>query len=54
MGGIFHRWKLGFSKLSFTLRTGLAARHLPYLQIYPLYQHAIVPFAFRHEVSWSS
>jgi hypothetical protein len=37
MGAIFHRWKLGFSKLSFTMRTGLAERHPTYLRAYPLY-----------------
>jgi hypothetical protein len=56
-----HHWRLGFNQsrlhlylLRDFLRTGLAVHHTTYLRAYPLSQHAIVPFAFRRQVSWVS
>ncbi len=49
-GRYIHRVELGFNKLSFTMRTGLAGLHHTYLPIIPLYCHALVPFGFLRQV----
>ena len=41
---------LGSGNSAFTMRTGLAARHLTYLQVYPLSHYAIFPLVFRRQV----
>src|SRR5438067_10868785 len=41
---------LGSTNAGFTMRTGLAVPHAPYLRVEPLSRHATFPFAFRRQV----